>query len=381
MDTTTLAATLADAGLSPYQADAYVALLDLGSASAGQLADASGVPRPRVYDVVRTLEAAGYVATYQQDRLYVRPTPPPELQPLRDRIDRFEAALDEIGRRYRTPPARGSDLTLVTTFETVFDQARRNVESADRQVQAVLRPDQLETLRPALAAALDRGVVVQVALYVPEGPVTAGDGDFDRGSHEEGNTEAGVDPGLGGAPEDLAGFCTELRRLEFLRPFLVATDRQRVAYSPKGRSSEEYGLLVEGQPTSFVFHWFFLVACWEVYDPVYAPPRDQPPITFVEITDAVRYLESLLREAATVHVRVEGHSVATDRPRTVTGTVAGVEYTGQAGQGGGSPALSQLASRASIVIDTDDGPVSVGGDGAVAEDVAAEWIVLSRIDR
>jgi hypothetical protein len=33
------------------------------------------------------------------------------------------------------------------------------------------------------------------------------------------------------------------------------------------------------------------------------------------------------------------------------------------------------------VIDTDDGPVSVGGDGAVAEDVAAEWIVLSRIDR
>lgn len=44
MDTTTLAATLADAGLSPYQADAYVALLDLGSASAGQLADASDVP-------------------------------------------------------------------------------------------------------------------------------------------------------------------------------------------------------------------------------------------------------------------------------------------------------------------------------------------------
>jgi hypothetical protein len=137
-----------------------------------------------------------------------------------------------------------------------------------------------------------------------------------------------VIPGIELDPEYLAGFCTQLRRLEFPRPFPVATDRRRVAYFPMGRSSEEYGLLVAGQPTPFVSHWFFPVACWAVYDPVYAPPRARASITFVEITDAVRYVESLPREAATVRVRVEGHSVTTDRPGTVTGIVVGVDYDG-----------------------------------------------------
>jgi sugar-specific transcriptional regulator TrmB len=64
MDTDELAATLREAGLSPYQADAYAALLAVGSASAGELTDESGVSRPRIYDVLRDLATEGYVTTY-----------------------------------------------------------------------------------------------------------------------------------------------------------------------------------------------------------------------------------------------------------------------------------------------------------------------------
>jgi len=238
----------------------------------------------------------------------------------------------------------------------VFEQARRDVETADRHVQAVLRRDQFEELRPALAAAYDRGVYVQVALFVP-------------------SEEAEPDPG------DVTGVCTELRRLTFPRPFLVLTDRRRVSFSPKGRSAEEYGVIVDGRTTPFVFHWFFLVACWEVYEPIHEDSRESLPFTLVEITDAVRHLEGLVRDDATVHVRIEGTSVLTGRPRTLSGTVVGVDYVGRTGEGGAVPPLHQLAARATIVLETDEGTFTVGGDGATVEDVSAERIVLERIER
>jgi sugar-specific transcriptional regulator TrmB len=356
MERDELTATLEEAGLSPYQAEAYVTLLSAGSVSAGDLAEMSGVPRPRIYDVLRDLEAAGYVTTYEQDRLYAQAVDPADLEPLRERLTRLESALDEIEERYRTPATRESDLTLVTQFDTVFRQATRDVEVAERHVQAVLSLDQYHVLEETLAAAYERGVYVQVSLYAPD------------------------DDALPDA-EAFEGVCTEVRRLSFPKPFLVLTDRQRVSFSPKGRSMDEYGVLVDDRATAFVFHWFFLTSCWEVYDPIHADPRGTPPFAFVEITDAVRYLENLVHDGATVHVRVEGYSVRTGRHRTVSGTVVDVDYVGHQGDGVDAPSLVQLAAQATLVVETEDGTLTVGGEGALAEDVSADRIVVERIDR
>jgi sugar-specific transcriptional regulator TrmB len=356
METDELIETLREAGLSPYQADAYVALLSLGSAAAGDLAETSGVPRPRIYDVLRDLEAAGYVTTYEQDRLYAEAVPPDELRPLRDRIRQFESALDEIDARYRTPATRDSDVTLVSQFDTVFERARRDVDTADRHVQAVLTSAQFSELREALADAYDRGVYVQVSLHAADGETTPDADAFE-------------------------GVCTEARRLPFPKPFLVLTDRQRVSFSPKGRSIDEYGVLVDDRATAFVFHWFFLTSCWEVYDPIHADARESLPLAFVTITDAVRYIEDLVHDDATVHVVVEGYSVQTGRRRTVSGTVVDVDYLGHAGDGEEVPSLVQLAARATIIVETEQGTVTVGGENALAEDVSADRIVVERIDR
>ncbi|WP_380678025.1 TrmB family transcriptional regulator sugar-binding domain-containing protein [Salinigranum sp. GCM10025319] len=354
METEELTATLREAGLSPYQADAYVALLSLGSASAAELADESGVPRPRIYDVLRDLEAEGYVTTYEQDRLYAQATPPGELDPLRERLSRLESALDEIEARYRTPETRESDVTLVTQFETVFAQARRDVESAERHVQAVLTPEQFEELRETLAAAYDRGVYVQVSLYAPAEEVTLD-------------------------PDDFVGVCTEVRRRGFVYPFLVITDRVRVSYAPPRHGASEYGVLVDDRWTAYVFHWFFLTSCWEMFETVHADPRDAPPITFVEITACVRYIEERLHEGATVHVTVDGYGVRTGRRRTLSGTVVDVDYLGHDDDSVAS--LAQLSARATLVVETADGTYTVGGEGAMTEDVSADRIVVERVER
>jgi sugar-specific transcriptional regulator TrmB len=46
-------------GLSPYEATAYVALLRRGETAPGELTQISGIPRPRTYDVLRSLVAKG----------------------------------------------------------------------------------------------------------------------------------------------------------------------------------------------------------------------------------------------------------------------------------------------------------------------------------
>ena len=47
--------------LNIYEAKVWAALLSRGSASAGDLADISGVPRSRSYDVLESLEKKGFV--------------------------------------------------------------------------------------------------------------------------------------------------------------------------------------------------------------------------------------------------------------------------------------------------------------------------------
>lgn len=54
---------LHDLGLSEYQARAYVALITLGTASASEVSAMSGVPQPRIYGTLKSLEEAGVAAS------------------------------------------------------------------------------------------------------------------------------------------------------------------------------------------------------------------------------------------------------------------------------------------------------------------------------
>ena len=117
MNSDELRAVLETAGLSPYQADAYVALLERGSASASDLATASGVPQPRIYDVLRGLEDAGYVTTYDRDRLYARANDPEEaLSGLRTAVDRFETAIAVSGDAYPDPDSAGAVVAAICRY-------------------------------------------------------------------------------------------------------------------------------------------------------------------------------------------------------------------------------------------------------------------------
>ena len=355
MDAGELKTVLESAGLSQYQANAYVTLLERGSSSASDLADASGVPGPRIYDVLRDLEDEGFVVTYEQDRLYARATDPEKaLTGLRTRINQYETAVDEIEDRWQEPDSNDHEITLIRRFRTVLERARDDIEAAERHIQLAVTPDQFLELRPLLADAHDRGVYIQISLYIPPDE----DLPFEESVFE--------------------GTCTEARRRELQNAFFLLTDRTRLCFAPHVDSSREYGVLAEDRDTSYVFHWFFLTCLWEVYPSIHTDRDDAPPFVFVAIRECIRFIEPLLSEGATITASVEGYSARTGRERALSGTITGVDFTGDAD--GGVITLAQLAGRASFVLETDEGTYTIGGEGAVVEDIGADRITIEAVE-
>lgn len=355
MDSEQLVSVLETGGLSRYQAQAFVALLELGTASAGDLADASGVPQPRIYDVIRDLEADGYVETYEGETLQARVEDPDDIVgDIAARISEFQSATEEIERRWTEPEPTPHEAAIVTKYETVHRRVVSFLEDANYHAQLSVNPDQLERLRPTLEAAHDNGIYVQLAIH-----------SYDEETLPE--------------VEDLEDVCTEVRLRERPAAFLALIDQQQVGYALHVDSPDEYGMVIDDRGPSYVFSWFFTTMLWELWEPHYDGRPTEPPLRYFEIRRLIPEIEPLLDAGATVRVRVSGQWVDTRRPCQLVGTVEAVEYEGK-GIDEGPATLQDLAGMASLVIETDGGTFSVGGIGTLVEDVEADQLVVEEIE-
>lgn len=356
MDREELTETLEDAGLSPYQADAYVTVLELGSAPVTRIADASGVPDPRIYDVLRDLESAGYIETYEQESLYARANSLDEItEDLRTRANRFTEATEEIERRWNEPSVEQSTVSIVTRFETVIKNADEFIRDADTQVNVSLGVEHFERLRPALRAATENGVRVNLSVHTPNG-----------------DTESLPDA------EDLAEVCSEARHRRLPSPFVVIVDRTRTCFAPHAGSTNEYGVLVDDRTHTYVFHWYFLTTQWDTWEPIYTALDDDPPIDYIDIRYCVRDVAPLLRDGDTVRVRIEGTDTDTGADRVVEGPLSEVIVTGD--DDVAAETVASYGGRVALVVETDDGPVEVGGWGAMVEAVEAHRITVVSVE-
>lgn len=359
MDSDELVDALQAAGLSPYQSKAYVAMLELGTASARELVAESDVPDPRIYDVVRDLEDRGYVETYEQDTLRVRAHDPAEvLADLQSKASRFETAADEIADRWEQPELDAHAASIVQRFETVVDRARMFIEDAQNQIQLSASPAQFEELRDALADAKDRGVYVQLSLY------TDVDGDVELPARSA-----------------LAATATEARHRPIPSPFVALVDRQKACFAPHEAARNEYGVLVDDRTHEYVFHWYYVGCLWEICDEIYSARNDEPPIEYVDVREFIRDVEPLVDAGDVVGVTVLGNDVANGGERELVGVVEDVHYEGEDSGGARETGLVELAGQASFTVGTDEGSFSVGGEGAMLEDVEAMRLTVTSVDR
>lgn len=351
MDVEELQATLQDAGLSPYQAEVYVTLLELGEASATEIGEHCTVPRPRIYDVLRDLSERGYVETYRQDTLRARSVDPePVLDDLRRRSETFAAAAETVEELWERPQPEEHAISVFGDFDTIVDRVADAVRGADHAVQLAARARTITSILPALRTAHDDGVVVKLSVYAPP---------------EDSLPVSTFEDAFTTTP-------TEVRRRSNPAPFLALVDGDETYFGLRS-DPVEYGVHVDDNALTSMLYWYFQFALWESWDAVYAVGPERPSGEYVEIRQCIRDVASRVERGEDVRATIEGYDIATGERRELTGHITEVGYPGE------SPSTDTWSGQfaggqAMLVLDAGHDTYSVGGFGAILEDVRATHI-------
>ncbi|MFC5368970.1 TrmB family transcriptional regulator [Salinirubrum litoreum] len=352
MDRDTLKQALENADLTGYEADAYLTLVDHGRLAAVDVAKKSGVPTSQVYDTLRSLETKGFVETIDQDRLHAEPSDPVDiLTHLRERGELFSDAAEELENRWEEPDLTDHRVGVVKHAETVLEHARSEIRDAEVGVEVALTADQFDSLQTDLYKAANRGVVVHVAIYYEP--------DLERRA----------------ASWDLPKTGLEMRVVNIPGPFLAVLDRHRTFFAPNSRAKEDYGILINDDILSFINHWYFQTCLWYAWDPVSS--TQQTPKTYISLKEFIRDITPLHHDGADIAVTISGIDTTTREYRTVTGTLTDIYYPDVFVDE--TPSLERLSTYAIVWIDTGDDVLSVGGWGAVYEDIEAQKLTLEAV--
>jgi sugar-specific transcriptional regulator TrmB len=172
--------------LTEYEATALAELLRLGRTTAPNLAEATGIPKARIYGVLDSLADRGYLKVVPGRPKEYQAREPEEIldraaENRRQAFEEFkrdleadrEAFLDRFGPAFERA---GEDITpaeelfhVVDVGESSETETRRLYHEADREAFVLSKSfEYLESVEPALADAVDRGVAVQALLYHPD---------------------------------------------------------------------------------------------------------------------------------------------------------------------------------------------------------------------
>jgi len=156
---------LPNIGLSDYAIHTYLSLLQHHPINGSQLSRRSGIPRARIYDVLRTLKTRGFVAEASKG-LFV-PLPPDELiRQLRRNhekdLNRFESLVNEA-----QAPAEHDFIWTVNGYQRVLDKAMEMIAAARLEIYIRLFPEEAENLMQSLKKAEKRGVQVKSIFMAP----------------------------------------------------------------------------------------------------------------------------------------------------------------------------------------------------------------------
>ncbi|MCP4691070.1 MAG: TrmB family transcriptional regulator [Desulfobacterales bacterium] len=152
-------------GFSQYETTAYLTLLSHHPINGSRLSRHSGIPRARIYDVLRGLKAKGVVVALDKGRF--APLPPEET--LKRFRHLFDTELDALEKRFKSA-AVSTEYEYVWTIEgynDVMAKAREMAVSSRFEIYIRLYPREAKLLDQALQEAAERGVKVK---YISMGP-------------------------------------------------------------------------------------------------------------------------------------------------------------------------------------------------------------------
>jgi hypothetical protein len=307
------------------------------------------VSKSYVYDICDSLAADGFV-TVDDHRTptVVRATPPTEaFGALKRELDTLETAVQS---RYEDRSSDDHSFEVIKSRPTIIKRLRRHIDAAECEVVLQVPARRLPDIRDTLRRARERGILVLLTLSGYDAATTE--------PELEGVANA-VRLGLDGAPS------------------LVATDQRRGFVSPATMLSwdhdETTAITFTQEAVAAVLVGSYLGNYWPIGEEVLVSrPPSLPvrydmfrPVVFTT-TLALRAGESLV---ADLYARPTGSD---DDFEVLTGEVVAVR------QNLVEPHDSDFGFENSLVVDTGQERITVGGYGAFLEDYEVKHTTLRR---
>jgi sugar-specific transcriptional regulator TrmB len=326
--------------LGEYEIEAYLAVLEHGQLTASEIADRTDIPQPRVYDTVRSLSDRGLVELRESRPMKVVAVDPD------DAFGSIQSSLDELvtelEARY-TAPARDTEaVTLVKSRSTILRYVEEIIETAEYELVLSLTPDLLRRFRDDLAAQIDDGVSIDL-LVTP--------------------ASRAPDP----TEFDYLDVATVARaRRGITTPVLAVADGDYSIYATQDALRDDrdrYGVIFNRSALGFLVSGFFGTVLWTTAETLATDGKRRPfPRRYASIRRAVKDVREL---EGPFYASVSGRDVESGETVVVEGRVE--TYT-----------FEDTEEVASFVIETEDGPIDVGGLVAALESVEAQEILLGR---
>ena len=332
-----------DVDLGTYEIKAYLAVVEHGELTAGEITERTSIPQPRVYDTVRSLSDRGFVELQESRPLRVVAISPEEaFSELRSSLEELTDSLEAL---YRRPGRNQEAATLVKSRATILRHLESTIERANYELTLSLTPDLVSRFEGVLGAAIDRDVTIEL-LVAPAADAP--------------------DP----IEYDYARIATAARtRRGITTPVLAVADGDSSIYATQravSGGSDRYGVIFNRSSLGFLVLGFFGTVLWTTAEPVLDPDPvagpDLLPRWYASIRRCVKDLRAVDGE---VHIQVEGRDVLTGEPQVVSGRVV-------------DTAFEETQEVATIELDTGRRRLTIGGRMATYEDVEAHEIRLVR---
>jgi hypothetical protein len=250
--------------------------------------------------------------------------------------------VEELEARY-TAPARDTEaVSLVKSRSTILRYIEEVIDSAEFELVLSLTPDLLRRFREDLSAATDDGVSIDL-LVAPASRAPAPE-EFDY--------------------LDVATIARARRGIT--TPVLAVADGEYSIYATQDALRDDrdrYGVIFNRSALGFLVSGFFGTVLWTTAETLATDGKARPfPRRYASIRRAVKDIRDLEGE---FYATVEGRDVETGATIVIEGKVL-------------ETAFEDTEEVASLVVETEDGPVDVGGLVAALEDIEGQEILIGR---
>jgi len=326
--------------LGEYEVTAYLAVLQHGELTASEIAERTDIPQPRVYDTVRSLGDVGLVELKESRPMKVLAIDP------REAFGDIQSSLDELvedlSRRYTAPAREPEAVSLVKSRPTILRYLEDIIDAAEYELLLSLTPSLLDRFEGRLRSRRESGIATEILLSPASEAPEPDDFDYDAVATTVKGRRGVTTPVVAVADGDYSMYATR----ESIRG---DTDR--------------YGVIFNRSELGFLVSAFLNTVLWTTAEEI---ASDDSELRFPRRYGTMRRCISDLAELeGEFYATIEGREVETGESWVVQGRIGEVSF-------------GPNREVATLVVETADGPVDVGGQVAAYEDIEAYDIRVGR---